>query len=351
MNSYHQNTQYRDSNESGLQLLNKYVAIDASYRSRHPGQECQPRTRGYILQKLQNWINDGSSSKSVYWLHGPLGVGKSAIAQTISSMFCESKLAASFFFSRDDGKCNNFAFFFTTIAWQLANNPVLGRKLRFFINEAVCNNRDILGQSHSLEQQYQAFIRNPVQQMNAQRQEGNLQCFIVIDALDECMNVSDQKRLLSLLLQEAKAHCLPFKILIVSRSEPDFHKLFGQQQYSVFLDQNEIGDSSQSSLDIQLFLEAKFKMIRDRPEHTQAMENAEQDWPGPARISRIVERACGQFIYATTVINYVDDFNSATNTPGVSVPEDQLAIVEKIQVPHIQQSPYTELDCLYMQVL
>ncbi|KAF9063584.1 hypothetical protein BDP27DRAFT_1231846, partial [Rhodocollybia butyracea] len=48
--------------------------------------ECHPETRHHILEKLEYWIN-ADSSKSVYWLHGPLGVGKSAIAQTISSKF------------------------------------------------------------------------------------------------------------------------------------------------------------------------------------------------------------------------------------------------------------------------
>ncbi|KAF9063583.1 hypothetical protein BDP27DRAFT_1201134, partial [Rhodocollybia butyracea] len=130
------------------------------------------------------------------------------------------------------------------------------------------------------------------------------QGFIVIDVLDECMNVSDQERLLSLILQEAEACHLPFKFLIVSRSEPEFWKLFNQ--YSAFVDQNEIGPSTESNEDIQVFLRLEFSKIRNRPIYRQAMEGTEPHWPGDDIISGFVEKACGQFIYATTVMKYVD---------------------------------------------
>jgi hypothetical protein len=68
-------------------------------------------TRLQIIQKITEWVDsDGDDvvPSSLFWLHGGAGVGKSALAQSLSENFQKRKqLAASFFFFRSDAARNN----------------------------------------------------------------------------------------------------------------------------------------------------------------------------------------------------------------------------------------------------
>ncbi|KAJ3849604.1 hypothetical protein EV368DRAFT_7521, partial [Lentinula lateritia] len=54
-------------------------------------------------------------------------------------------------------------------------------------------------------------------------------------------------------------------------------------------------------------------------------------------------RACGQFIYATTVLKYIRDYHS--------LPTKWLEIIMNITVAEDFDSTYPDLDLLYMQIL
>ncbi|KIK50784.1 hypothetical protein GYMLUDRAFT_182276 [Collybiopsis luxurians FD-317 M1] len=85
------------------------AAHNAEQRS--PPPNCFPGTRIQILEILRNWVNDSTNTAPIYWLYGAAGVGKSAVAQTISEEFVNNRLAASFFFSRADPKRNHLQLF------------------------------------------------------------------------------------------------------------------------------------------------------------------------------------------------------------------------------------------------
>jgi Parvovirus non-structural protein NS1 len=74
-----------------------------------------------VLDLLLQWANNTERNCSVYWLYGPAGAGKSAIAQTIAEHCAkEGQLAASFFFSRGKVGCDKGKYLFPTISYQLA---------------------------------------------------------------------------------------------------------------------------------------------------------------------------------------------------------------------------------------
>src|SRR5258705_7594104 len=85
------------------------AAFDSAARSDPP--RCSESTRLQIIQIIKKWINSDENTavpSSVFWLRGGAGVGKSALAQSLSEDFYEkNQLAASFFFFRGDPTRNN----------------------------------------------------------------------------------------------------------------------------------------------------------------------------------------------------------------------------------------------------
>ncbi|KAF9078167.1 hypothetical protein BDP27DRAFT_1413085 [Rhodocollybia butyracea] len=73
------------------------------------------------------------------------------------------------------------------------------------------------------------------------------------------------------------------------------------------------------------------------------MAHVSQSWPGEDIIHQLVQRACGQFIYAKTVIKYAGDYYCLST--------EQLDIILNITVPDTHESPYPGLDLLYLQIL
>ncbi|KAJ6561953.1 hypothetical protein B0H19DRAFT_867908, partial [Mycena capillaripes] len=60
---------------------------------------CYAGTRPAVLEDMPSWVDAGP--KNIFWLHGPAGAGKSAIAQMFAeNCRTESRLGASFFFKR-----------------------------------------------------------------------------------------------------------------------------------------------------------------------------------------------------------------------------------------------------------
>jgi len=79
-------------------LVNSALGIDILYEASDPGaafdsqdhydRRCFPGTREQYISDITNWVIESvDSPASMYWMRGPAGVGKSAIAQT-----CAEKL-------------------------------------------------------------------------------------------------------------------------------------------------------------------------------------------------------------------------------------------------------------------
>ena len=97
--------------------------MGATYDSeeRDPASRCLDGTRREILEKIDTWVKAGSAGKSVPWLHGPAGAGKSAITQTAAETCAGRKqLAATFFFARTVSSRNAIKHLFPTLAVQIA---------------------------------------------------------------------------------------------------------------------------------------------------------------------------------------------------------------------------------------
>ncbi|EEB94954.1 hypothetical protein MPER_06154 [Moniliophthora perniciosa FA553] len=186
---------------TALDILSEAIAgVGAVHNSaeRYPPPRCHSETRQEIIADILQWCRGPSSNANVFWVHGPAGVGKSAIAQTIAELI-ESKglLAASFFFSRHDGKRSDPTYLVPTIAYQLACRvPELNDAMTRIIQQhpGILDSSFDVQFTHLLVKAYRVAVEIHGQQWMS-RLTGRV---IIIDAPDECEIRSTAQRFLGL---------------------------------------------------------------------------------------------------------------------------------------------------------
>ncbi|KAJ3524554.1 hypothetical protein NMY22_g10949 [Coprinellus aureogranulatus] len=299
-----------------LQNLNN-IAADAIHNSdeRCDTPNCHPETRLAVQKEIRSWITDGDDDdepKRILWLTGPAGSGKTAIAGSVAEA-CEDEglLAGSFFFSSFSGSDNRRSkrHLIATLAYSFLQHDAL-QPLRQPILSTI--ERDPTIFRKSLSAQAKLLLLKPFQSVGRQLDQSQLPKVVVIDGLDEVeapksrdmgrhearsANEAEQLDILrTLLLLTHNAH-FPFRILIASRDEPAIRDYFSHDAAGflreVFLDEKYGPDS-----DILLFFNAKFGEIRRR-------YKLSPQWPGEEALERLLRNASGQFVYAATVLRYL----------------------------------------------
>jgi hypothetical protein len=155
---------------------------------------------------------------------------------------------------------------------------------------------------------------------------------VVIDALDEC----DDKELMAEFIEVVTNACqelrrFPFRIFFTSRVEEHIRKKLEtpgarSAMYPLALPDFDVHD------DIRTFFQSRFAAIYE--ENHRVMRNVPLPWPSHLDLEALVEKASGSFIFAFTLINFIDD--------GSDAPHRKLPIALRA---------HAGLDPLYTQVL
>ncbi|KAJ6523649.1 hypothetical protein DFH09DRAFT_856734, partial [Mycena vulgaris] len=125
-------------------------------------------------------------------------------------------------------------------------------------------------------------------------------------------------------------------LLIASRPEPHIREKlesFKGLYDSVKLDQ--------SFMDVWNYLRHEFNRIHR--EHHETMAAVPAPWPPWHIIEKLVDTSSGYFIYAATVIKFIDDRDFR--------PTERLAAVVENLPAECDTSPFHALDELYLQIL
>ncbi|KAJ7637486.1 hypothetical protein B0H17DRAFT_496110 [Mycena rosella] len=315
--------------ETGIGILHRAVALAALHDSAesYPQPRCHPETRKDLLEQLWTWCTDSSVESPILWLHGPAGAGKSAVMVTLSNRLQDAQqLGGTFFFKRGHPTRGNANVLFSTIALQLAVNIP---ELKLPIARVVEENPSLV--ARSMNMQLRQLLIEPCLTL-----EFHPIPTILIDGLDECEGKDIQQNILHLLRDSPTPACLPFRMIIASRPEPHIRELL---ELSSFRGQYRPFNIEQSYRDVCAYLESEFARIHR--EHS-TLAATPYPWPAPEVIDRLVEKSSGYFIYASTIIKFIDDKHYR--------PTRRLAAIEGLSGVH-SPSPFAALDALYRQIL
>ncbi|KAJ7861496.1 hypothetical protein B0H13DRAFT_2568071, partial [Mycena leptocephala] len=124
----------------------------------------------------------------------------------------------------------------------------------------------------------------------------------VINGLDECEGQNIQQELLRLISNSVLHNPRMLRILIASRPEPHIREIFeGPSANPLFRNLN----IDRAFADVEQYLRDEFSRIHR--EHRDTMEIIPSPWPSWDILNILVEKSSGYFIYASTVIKFIDD--------------------------------------------
>ena len=283
-----------------------------------------------------DWIETDSDAHQFLWVYGPAGSGKSSIAQSIAErLFKAGKVAATFFFSRTAAGRNDDHRFIATIAYQLTLSiPRIGELMFRSLD------RDPAIFSSSLESQLETLIVNPLTRLFVNNAIENQPYelgpkLVIIDGLDECGDSISQRRVLKALFAAIHKFRLPLAFLIASRPEHEIRNFFNRVAVNSRSRRLVLDDKYNPDSDITTFLQSRFNDIKtDHPSGSHLPSN----WPSDLDINQLVRKASGQFIYASTVMKFVESPDHW--------PTDRLNVIFGLTSPG-KNTPFADLDALY----
>ena len=298
----------QDKYRSQMKILSRFLGV-----SRDPGDDLSnvidKQVDGTCQWLIDNTcFNDWQSSESApryFWLNGRPAAGKSVVAgHVVKYLETCSGDCSYFFFRRGDKESSNVCELLRSLAFQMA---ATNQKIRQTLLEMQQD-----GEVPSKDDE--RMLWRTIFLARIFRIKLNQSHYWIIDALDECRNISQLFPLLSKIDKD-----FPLRIFITSRPSPSLERLVSQEKLVIVSEQM----TAENSLkDIRLYLEANsgFLPVSD--------DIARSDL-----IDTVLEKSNGCFLWTVLVLNELESTHS----------EQQIWEVLK-DVP-------TEMDELYMRIL
>ena len=320
-------------NRVGIQALSQAISHGAmrDAAERDPPPRCHPGTREKATEDIIRWIEEPNPSSTVLWVSGRVGVGKSALMQKISELGLVY-FGGCFFFRRGTPGCNVKDQLFSTLAYQLAMN-VDG--MLEPVDRAVMQDLSLPMMSAAV--QLKRLIIEPIRLLSIPL----CPIIIIIDGLDECEAFNSQRDILALIGQVTMDPDVAIRFIIASRPEHQICDMFNKEPLFSRTLRLVLDKEYDTAVDIKRYLRDKFEEIHSR--NRDIMPEVESPWPSEYDLQELVWRASGQFIYAATVVRFVD------SDTDFCTPEEKLKII--LKPSPMQSSAFSELDRLYTQIL
>ncbi|GJJ08972.1 hypothetical protein Clacol_003193 [Clathrus columnatus] len=287
----------------------------------HTGKQCLPGTRTEILEDIINWVNDvDDNCPRLFWLAGPAGIGKSAIAHSIALWFQSiGRLGLFFCFDRVSSNERREKVF-STISRDLADlDEQIKRELA-----KVIHNKTSLQSTTDLHLQWKHLVFEPLHAISGASTGPIL---IVIDGLDESGDPILRQDLLKILIKETPSLPVNFRILVTSRPEQDIITAFRGSQTPI----------RTKSMDSIPELETKRDIL------TYFKTNLTDSF-GDSQLRRLVELSQGVFQWAYLALQFL---NGLGNTAGSTITERYEDLLNVQRIDSINDN----LDTMYTQIL
>jgi len=197
--------------------------------SEHYDRRCFPGTREQYITDITNWVTESIyTPPSMYWMRGPVGVGKSTIAQTCAEKLAENDyLGAAFFFTVKEH--SDPLRLFTTIAYQLTTTLP---DYRAAVEDRIFKDNTIV--EKKMPSQFKSLI---VEQLHKLRNQGkSIQPeAIFINGLDECAGEDARAAIIKIVafsIREGRIHSVPLGHLQSRRTLHCIDIQAGQYRFS-----------------------------------------------------------------------------------------------------------------------
>ncbi|KAK2690898.1 hypothetical protein QWA68_010368 [Fusarium oxysporum] len=276
-------------------------ALFNSYAEEHSPM-CLPETRVQLLAEIDEWVTS-SESKTIFWLNGMAGTGKSTISRTVAQRQLERDcLGANFFFKRGEASRGNMSKLVPTLARQLAIH-IPG--MISLIKNAI--DADPSLPTKTLAEQFEKLFKEPLRKLAASSSDPT-SLVIVIDALDECEGEFQIKRIISLFADMEYLDSLKLKVLITSR--PELPIQLGFLDINGMYQGLELHSISQDIMehDISIFLQHELGIIRQNFNYVaRSDQRLAEQWPGTVKIRQLVSMTLPLFIAAATICRFLND--------------------------------------------
>ena len=293
--------------------------------------KCQEGTREKLIEEVLQGMKK-TGDRQICWLNGPAGSGKSAVSQTIAErLAAKNRLAASFFFFRGAGDRSTIARFIQTLAHQLSISVPATKRLiqRVLRDEPTIATR-------ALGYQFKRLVVEPMRAVTDPKDDLAMlkgPMALVIDALDEC----DDKDLMAAFIEiivnaSRETPGLPFRVFFTSRVEEHIREKLETPAARLAVCPLALEDFDAMD-DIRTFFKARFETIYE-VNRTRRMRGVPKPWPSDSDLEALVQKASGSFIFAFTLVNFIDDRDG--------FPQEKLPVALEA---------HAGLDPLYTQVL
>jgi hypothetical protein len=325
---------------AGIDILREASIPEAAHDSeaRHPPPSCFPGTRTQYIEDIIQWVNTDDPTFPLHWIKGPAGVGKSAVAQTSSERLKASEqLGGAFFFGGTVGYDQPHTRLFTSIAYQLSTELP---DYHAILEQAVLHDKTLI--TKNMSSQFNSLIVNPLRELQARGKQLKRRA-IIIDGLDECKNVDAQCEIIEIIAASARNRTTPFCWAFFSRPEPHLEAMFSNACVSSLCRTAVLQVSRTVDGEIESYLRGGFDNIVRRRNIP-----IPSPWPTDRDVGILVAASAGLFIYAATVLRFVENSRSLRLEDPL---ETVLDIISERDTISSTANPFTEIDVLYTLIM
>ncbi|KAJ6503859.1 hypothetical protein C8R45DRAFT_1185879 [Mycena sanguinolenta] len=259
---------------------------------KRPIPACLDGTRERIFKKIDSFLAE-RSSPNILWIKGFPGSGKSCIARSLVDKLTNAgSFGASFFFERDNGGFTAPSTMARSLSSDLCTHPV-------FLDALIADSQvgTMNFSTTRIEDQFHRLVEKPLQSV-ANHHHDRDSLVVVLDALDECGGLPRSR---SKDLQDALAAVKRWselapslRFIITSRDETPISEVLCPISTPLDLKLS----SHQATRDIEKFLTLELRRI--------GADHFLPDWPTLDEIRTVAIKAKGLFVWATTVVQFVD---------------------------------------------
>ncbi|KAJ3562050.1 hypothetical protein NP233_g9816 [Leucocoprinus birnbaumii] len=341
--------------EKAVEELLKKVDLGAVYGSNKQTYvpKCNEGTRQSLLSRLVEWGHSSRPTHSLLWLSGPAAVGKSAVAQTVAEdLGKEELLGATFFFYQPYNRTTLDTVILTLVlqlslllppyklivGQRFTEDPLIFDKTPRYLFEKLLTEPFIPDLSHR-PLTYLSYLSYQLLISTDQRP-----LLIILDGLDECRDSNAECELVKMICDHAQQDSdSRLRWMICSRPETHLLVAFSSTitKGTCYQEKLEV-DDGEAQKDSLCILRRGFAEIRERyPLQLPA------DWPDPAQVNYIADRASGHLGFVSFIIRFIGDHHYAN-------PSGQLDVcLQFLQGANgtSNSNPLHALDLLYTQIL